>query len=170
MNAMKLLRRMGFLSESTRIELYPPFWVMRIKVLELSRDWRTVRIRLPLNILTRNTGGFMFGGCQATLADPIAALACSRVFKGYSVWTRALTLDFLHEGRTDLELRFAVDASQEEQIRAELAQTGRSTPIFEFGYYLADGTRCTTVHNTVAIRPRGYKKPKSEPAPGVHDL
>lgn len=164
MNAMKLLRRMRFLSESTRIELYPPFWVMRIKVLELSRDWRTVRIRLPLNVFTRNTGGVMFGGCQATLADPIAALACARVFKGYSVWTRALTLDFLREGRTDLVLHFTLDAAQEAQIRAELAQTQRSTPTFEFGYYLADGTCCTTVHNTVAIRPRGYKKAKTEPA------
>ena len=74
------------------------FVPMRIKVLEISDDWRTVRIRLPLNAMSRNPGGVMFGGYQAALADPIAALACARVFPGYSVWTRAMT-DFLRSRR-----------------------------------------------------------------------
>lgn len=160
MNIARLMRSVGFLSEVKRLELYPLFWVMRIKVMEISNDWKIVRIKLPLNRLTKNAGGFMFGGCQATLADPIAALSCARVFKGYSVWTRALALDFLQEGRTDLELRFTMSVEQEDKIRDELDRDGRSTPVFEFGYYLADGTRCTTVQNTVAIRPKGYKKPK----------
>ena len=55
---------------------------MRIKVLEIADDWRTVRILLPLNARSRNPGGVMFGGYQAALADPIAALACARVFPG----------------------------------------------------------------------------------------
>ena len=169
MNISILLRNLGWLSDRKRLELYPLFWIMRIRVAELSNDWRVVRIKLPLTGLTKNAGGFMFGGCQATLADPIAALSCARVFKGHSVWTRALALDFLHEGRTDLELRFAMDVEQEREIRDELDRTGRSTPIFEFGYYLADGTRCTTVRNTVAIRPKGYKKPGYQ-GPGVGDL
>ena len=32
--------------------------------------------------MSRNPGGVMFGGYQAALADPIAALACARVFPG----------------------------------------------------------------------------------------
>jgi acyl-coenzyme A thioesterase PaaI-like protein len=160
MNFSRILRQLGFMSEVKRLELYPLFWVMRVKVVELSHDWRVVRIKLPLNWLTKNSGGFMFGGCQATLADPIAALSCARVFKGFSVWTRALVLDFLQEGSTDLELRFTMSVKQEAQIRTELNRDNRSTPMFEFGYFLEDGTRCTTVQNTVAIRPKGYKKPR----------
>lgn len=143
------------------MELYPPWWLMRIKVLEISPDWRRVRIRLPLNVFSRNFGGTMFGGAQASLADPIAAIACARVLPGYSVWTRAMTLDFLHEGAGDLELRFSFDATLEAAIRAELAAEGRSTPRFEYGYYLTDGTCCTIVHNTVAIRAKGYRKPRT---------
>jgi len=48
----------------------------------------------------------MFGGFQASLADPIAALACARVFPDYSVRTRAMTIESEHGGSTDLELRF----------------------------------------------------------------
>jgi acyl-coenzyme A thioesterase PaaI-like protein len=155
---MRFIARARFLSERRRLELFPPFWLMRIKVLELSEDWRTVRIRLPLTMLARNGGGGMFGGFQAALADPIPALSCLRVFPGYAVWTRRLVLDFRSEGLTDLELRFRFDHALETNIREELAEKGRSTPEFEFAYYLADGRICTIVHNTVAIRPRGYRK------------
>ncbi len=160
MNLSRFIRRLTFLSDKKRLELFPPFWLMRIKVLEIADGGRVFRIRLPLTAISRNMGGFMFGGYQSSLADPIAAIACARVFPGYSVWTRALTLDFLHEGRGDLELRFNFDAQQEATIRQELAQRGRSTPRFEYGYYLDDGTLCTRIHNSVAIRPQGYKRKK----------
>ena len=153
------------LSDARMLELYPPFWFMRIKVLEMAREWRHVRIRLPLNAISRNPGGVMFGGFQAALADPIAALACARVFPGYSVWTRGLSVDFERGGSTDLELRFEFPAALEESIRAALVRDQRATPSFEYGFYLTDGTRCTRVINTVAIRPRGYRKATTPPAP-----
>lgn len=153
------------LSDARMLELYPPFWSMRIKVLEMDRDWRHVRIRLPLNAISRNPGGVMFGGFQAALADPIAALACARVFPGYSVWTRGLSVDFERGGSTDLELRFEFPAALEQSIRDTLAREQRATPSFEYGFYLTDGTRCTRIVNTVAIRPRGYRKATTPPAP-----
>lgn len=146
------------MSDAKRIEWFPPFWMMRIKVLELSEGWRNTRIKLPNNWISRNAGGGIFGGFQASLADPIAAMACVRVFPNYSVWTRRLTLDFQHEGNTDLELRFRFLPEQEDAIREELRTKGRSTPSFEYGFYLDDGSLCTVVHATIAIRPKGYSK------------
>lgn len=101
----------------------------------------------------------MFGGAIAALADPIPALACNRVYPGHTVWTRAMSLDFRREGRTDLELRFDLDPAQEAEIRAELARRGRSTPSFEFGFWDTAGRLCVQVKNTVAIRPDGYLPP-----------
>ncbi len=152
-------------SDARMLEWYPPFLWMRIKVLEMSNDWRTVRIRLPLNLISRNPGGVMFGGFQAALADPIAALACARVFPGYAAWTRSMSVEFDVGGRTDLELRFQFPPELEATIRADLARDGRATPQFEYGFFLTDGTRCTRILNTVAIRPRGYKKATTPPAP-----
>ncbi|MEZ5458626.1 MAG: DUF4442 domain-containing protein [Steroidobacteraceae bacterium] len=153
-----------WLSDARMLEWYPPFLWMRIRVVELAPDWRRVRIVLPLNTISRNPGGVMFGGFQAALADPIAALACARVFPGYSVWTRAMGVEFEHGGRTDLELRFDFAPAQEAQIRADLERDGRSTPTFEYGFHLVDGSRCTRVLNTVAIRPRGYVRATTPPA------
>jgi len=161
---MRLVVGSGLVSDARLLELYPPFIPMRIKVLEIAGQWRTVRIRLPLNARSRNPGGVMFGGYQAALADPIAALACARVFPGYSVWTRAMTISFDHGGNSDLEMRFSLTPAQEADIRIELQNEGRATPTFEYGYFRRDGVRCTVIRNTVAIRPRGYKRATSPPA------
>lgn len=141
---------------------YPPFRAMRVRVLELSDDWRRVRISLPL-ARNRNPGGGMFGGAMACLADPIAALACNRRFPGHRVWTRELTLDFIREGRSDMQLRFEFGLEQAASIAAELANRGRATPSFEYGFYDDRDRRCVTVHCRVAIRPGDYR-PAGGPA------
>ena len=128
---------------------------MRISVLELDDEWRQARILLPL-ARNSNPAGGMFGGAMACLADPIAALSCSRVFPGYSVWTRELSVDFLSEGRSDLELRYALDPALEEEIRQQLAEFGRATPAFEYGFFDTYGRLCAKVRCRVAIRPAGY--------------
>lgn len=163
---MHWIRRKGWISERRALELYPPFFLMRIDVLEISDDWRRVRIRLPLNALSRNPGGVMFGGYQAALADPVAALACANLFPGYDVWTRAMTVDFRKGGATDLELRFDFPEDMESAIAEELERRGRATPTFEYGFHLADGTLCTAISNTVAIRPKGYKGATTPPVAG----
>lgn len=164
MGLLRFISNLKFLPEGRRLEFYPPFFMMRAKVLEISDSWRRVRIRLPLNSISRNPGGVMFGGYQACLADPIAAIACSRVFPGHSVWTRAMTVDFQKGGSTDLELRFLMLPEQEAAIARELAEKGRATPTFEYGFYLTDGSLCTLIRNTVAIRPKGYRKATTPPA------
>ncbi len=168
MNFSRWLRHLGFLSPQRRLQWFLPFWLMRVKVLELADEGRRMRFRLPLNAVSRNMGGSMFGGYQASLADPVAAIACARLFPGYAVWTRALEVDFRREGTTDLELRFTFDPALESRIREELAERGRSTPTFELTYHLADGSVCSVVRNTVAIRARagrdGAYTPRSTPA------
>jgi acyl-coenzyme A thioesterase PaaI-like protein len=158
------MARSKILSDARLLELYPPFVPMRIKVLEISDNWRAVRILLPLNARSRNPGGVMFGGWQAALADPVAALACARVFPGYSVWTRAMTISFDHGGNSDLEMRFSLTPEQEQVVRMELERDGRSTPTFEYAYVRKDGVRCTLIRNTVAIRPKGYRRATTPPA------
>lgn len=161
MNALKILRAMRFLSSRKRLEWFPPFFMMRVKVLELADDWSTVRLLLPLNGFSKNMGGCMFGGYQASLADPVAALACAKRYPGHEVWTRMMAIDFVAEGNSDLELRFEFNPQIHEKIRAELAERGRSTPKFEYGFYRQDGVLCSRVSNTVAIRPKGYVAPST---------
>jgi len=144
-------------SPAQRLCCNPALRPLCIRVSELSPDWRRVRITLPLAGRNLNPGGSMFGGAIAALADPIAALACARVVDGCAVWTRAMTVDFRREGRSDLELRFDFDPTLESEIRGELQRRGRATPTFEYAFYDTQDRLCALVRNTVAIRPADYQ-------------
>ena len=156
MNFLRLMSKLRFLSPKQRLEWYPPYFLMRIKVLELTKDWSVARIKLPLNAVSKNMGDAMFGGYQASLADSVAALACVKRFPKYDVWTRSLTIDFVRPGNSDLELRFEFDDDLYQQISSDLQQNGRCNPVFHYGLYRSDGEMCTKVTATIAIRPENY--------------
>ena len=158
MNLRRFIWNTALISDKNRIEWFPAFLLMRIKVLDLHPDWRHIKILLPHSWIATNIGGSLFGGFQACLADPIAAMACMKLFPGYAIWTRSLQLDFREQGLSDLELHFDISPKIEQKIRDDLANKGRSTPIFEYGYYQTDGSLCTFIQASVAIRPAGYKK------------
>ncbi|MEJ2114678.1 MAG: PaaI family thioesterase [Gammaproteobacteria bacterium] len=141
-----------------RLENFEPYKMMQVKILELTLDWRTIKLLLPLSKAATNHQGTMFGGFMASLADPVAALACGKLFPGYAAWTRKLTIDFLRAGTTDLELRFDFPPELEPVIKKELEVKGRSTPTFKYSYHLKDGSQCAEVECVVAIRPQGYMK------------
>ena len=132
--------------------------MMQVKILELSPDWRKIRLHLPLSKAATNHQGTMFGGFIASLADPIAALSCGKLFPEYAAWTRKLKIDFVRAGTTDLELRFNFPQELEPIIEKELKEKNRSTPTFKYAYYLNDGKLCASVKCTVALRPKGYMK------------
>jgi len=153
---MNMLSKLDFISDRRRFELYPPYFLMRVKVIELATDWSMVRIHLPLNWVSANAAGNMFGGYQACLADPIPALACLKRFPCYRVATKKLELDFIRGGNSSLTLHFDFDTETERAIGQDLNKHGRSTPCFTMTFVREDGQVCTRIKNTVAIRPKGY--------------
>ncbi|MDX8404523.1 MAG: PaaI family thioesterase [Mariprofundus sp.] len=159
---LKLLGKLRFLSAKRRFELYPPFFFMRVKVVELADDWSSARFRLPLNWVSANIAGNMYGGYQASLADPIPAIACIHHFPGYRVATKKLEIDFIRTGSSDLILHFDFPPETLAAITQELERHGRATPCFDLHYTRADGKVCTRIKNTIAIRPAGYLAPHEE--------
>lgn len=141
-----------------RLENFEPFKMMQVQILELTPDWKSIKLLLPLSEASTNHQGTMFGGFMASLADPVAALSCGKQFPGYAAWTRKLTVDFLRAGTGDLELHFKFPDEQLPIIKQELEESNRSTPGFTYAYFLKDGTLCAEVSCTVAIRPQGYMK------------
>lgn len=152
----RILTKLGFLSDAKRFAWYPPFWMMRPKIIEQAEDWTRVRIKLPLTWASKNAAGNMFGGSQANLADPVPAIACVKNFPGYRVATKHLELEFLRVGNSDLILHFDLSPAQIKQIKSELNEHHRANPCFEMTYVREDGQVCTKIRNTIAIRPEGY--------------
>ena len=81
MRIPEFLRRR--LSPAQRLAWYPPFRAMRIRVLELSEDWRRVRLLLPLR-RNRNPGGSLFRDLD-TIATAFSWACCSTTTSGPGV-------------------------------------------------------------------------------------
>ncbi len=141
-----------------RFESFEPFKMMQVKIIELSPNWRTVKLLLPLTKVGMNYQGTMFGGFIGALADPIAAFACGKIFTNYAAWTRKLNIDFIRAGTTDLELRFEFPPELEVVIENELREKNRSSPTFKYAYFLDNGLVCAEIECVVALRPQGYRK------------
>ena len=93
--------------------------------------------------------GVQAGTCLLVVDDPeMAFIACLHRLYPQKVSSGTLS------AKAD------IDPALEARIREELRAKGRSTPVFEFGFYRADGVLCTHVTNTVAIRPKGYNAQK----------
>ncbi len=159
MSHINLISKLSFLSDKRRFSLFMPFLLMRASLEEHNEDWSKVRVRLPLTWMSKNAAGNMFGGFQASLADPIPAMVCLKKFPNYRIATKKLEIDFIRVGNSDLTLHFDFDPGQEQHIREELEQHGRATPCFDMVYIRADGKICSKIKNTVAIRPLGYVSP-----------
>lgn len=141
------------LSAAQRLEAFPPFHNMGIKVLDFVADWQIVRLLLPFTSQNKNPGGTMFGGAIASLADPIAALACVYRFPGYAVWTKSLTVDFVKPGSSDLQLLFEFPSSASAEISDKLAKNSAADHTFYYGLYLNDSSLCARISCVVALRP-----------------
>ena len=149
---IRLINSIKWFSLEKKLPLYPPFILMGVKIINIQQQPIQLRLKLPLNWRSRNSGGSLFGGFQAAIADPIAPIACLMAFPKYHVWTRHLSIDFQHIGNSDLELRFEMQEEQRLFIQSELDIKGRSTPTFKYGLYRDDGLCCSIINCTVAIR------------------
>ena len=61
MTLRDIVSRIPFISGAKRLELHPPFWLMRISVTKLSKDWRSIQIKLPQTAISMNNYGGGFG-------------------------------------------------------------------------------------------------------------
>src|SRR5690242_2465947 len=95
---VKLSRWRRF-SDARLLEWYPPFLFMGVKVTEVARDYRKIRVEKPLRWYGKNMYGSMFGGFLAAVTDPLPALMCQRIFPGCQGWTKSHYVDFLKPAR-----------------------------------------------------------------------
>ncbi len=123
---------MGVLTDRRLLELYPPFFFMGAKVLDVSKDYRWIDVYLPLRWYGRNMHGTMFGGWLSAVSDPLPALLCAKAFPDVVVWTKSHCVDFKRPARSGVHLRVEMNDVLHAQIMKDLETQGRSSPVFEY--------------------------------------
>ena len=119
----------------------------------IASDWRETRIRLPLNIQTRNYVGTIFGGSIYGAVDPFYMIMLIRnLGKDYIVWDKAATIRFKKPGRATLYARFALDEAELEAIRAELRSARSIDRVYRVDLTDAQGVVYAEIDKVIYIR------------------
>jgi acyl-coenzyme A thioesterase PaaI-like protein len=139
--------------------LFPAYRGTGGVVTYIAADWREVRVRLPLNLFTRNYVGTIYGGSIYGAIDPIYMLMLiQNLGKAYIVWDKAADIRFKKPGRATLYATFKIDQAELDAIRAAL-ETERSMDRV-YLVELADktGLVCATVEKTIYVRRASAKE------------
>jgi acyl-coenzyme A thioesterase PaaI-like protein len=133
--------------------LFPAYVCTGARIVYIGRDWREVRIELPLGLRTRNYVGTIFGGSMYAAVDPIYMIMLMKLLgPGYVVWDRAAKIEFLRPGRATLHATFRVDPAVDEEIRAALAHERSVDRVFHVQLADGEGNVCARVEKTIYVR------------------
>ncbi|MCB0707337.1 MAG: DUF4442 domain-containing protein [Saprospiraceae bacterium] len=93
------------------------------RLLEVSDDFRLVKIKLPLNYKTRNYVGTIYGGHMYSCADGIYMVQLINILgKNYVVWDKSATIRFKRPGDKTLYAEFLITDELLQKIEDDIKQ------------------------------------------------
>lgn len=143
-----------------RFNRYPAYRQSGARVTHIGEDFREITVKLPLNRLTRNLHGTIYGGAMYAAVDPLhAVLVAYHLGPDYHVWMKSAQIDFKRPGRGDLFATARISQHDIDEIRAALAHTSKLDRVFKLT--LADASGSVSAHFvlTIHIKRRGKHEP-----------
>ncbi len=140
---------------------FPAYRGTGARITYIARDWREVRIRLPLNWRTRNYVGTIFGGSMYGAVDPIYMMMLIRILgPEYTVWDKAASISFIKPGKRTLYASFRLSDQEIDLIRTATLRNPSIERVYRVALADAENVVYATVEKTVYIRKKqdGEKK------------
>ena len=140
--------------------LWLPFLFAGIRVLEISDDWSTARVRLRRYRFNRNFVGTHFGGSLFAMTDPFwMIMLIHQLGTDYLVWDQAATIDFVKATREDVFADFVLQDSEVDEIRAATANGQKHLRWFEIEIKTANNELIARSRKQVYVRLKQSRRP-----------
>jgi acyl-coenzyme A thioesterase PaaI-like protein len=151
-----LRRQMGAAMQrhlSVFLRVYPPYVGAGVRVVEMSDDYRTITVEMPLKWFNKNYVGTHFGGSLYSMCDPFFMLILVKnLGSDYIVWDKAATIRFRKPGRGTMRAHFHLTSAQIEEIRQTADSRSRVEPEFCVDVIDSEGEVVAEVKKTLYIR------------------
>ncbi len=135
------------------LNIWPPFFFSGISILEISKDFRHVKVRLKKKMLTSNYVGTLFGGSLFAMTDPFyMVMVMKNLGSGYIVWDKQSEIDYISPGKSTVYAEFNIWDTDLEEIKREVANSGKYLKWFEVDINSSDGTLVAKVKKQIYIR------------------
>lgn len=97
--------------------LWPPYLGAGIRIINISPDYRYVKVCLKRSWYNANYVGTQFGGSIYAMTDPFYMLMImNNLGRDYIVWDKAAQIEFLKPGKTRLFAEFKMSTELLEEI------------------------------------------------------
>ena len=134
---------------------FPAYRGSGARVTYIAADFREVRIKLPLSWRSRNYVGTIFGGALYASVDPIYMIMLIKLLgKDYEVWDKAAAIRFRKPGRSTLRATFRLDDGELDQIKRDVAVSGRTERTYTVELKDGEGNVCMSCDKLLTIRAR----------------
>jgi acyl-coenzyme A thioesterase PaaI-like protein len=135
------------------LNIWPPFLFSGISILEISKDFRHAQVRLKKKMLTSNYVGTLFGGSLFAMTDPFyMVMVMKNLGKDYIVWDKRSEIEYVSPGKSTVYAEFHLWDEQLEEIKREVAATGKYLKWFEVEIKSADETVVAIVKKQIYVR------------------
>lgn len=133
-----------------KFNFFPAYRRTGARITYIASDWREVRIKLPLNLWTRNYVGTIFGGSMYGAVDPVYMVMFIKLLgPEYIVWDKAAVIRFKSPGRSTLRAEFRIADRELEIIREELRTKDNIDRVYQVELRDAAGDICAVVEKKI---------------------
>jgi hypothetical protein len=137
---------------------FPAYCGTGARIAYIARDWREVRIKLPLNWRTRNYVGTIYGGSMYGAVDPIYMLMLIKVLgPEYVVWDKAASIRFKKPGTSTLFAKFVITDEEISAIQTALTAAPSVERIYLVELVDTEGVVHASIEKMVYIRKKEMK-------------
>ena len=138
------------------INLWPPFLGAGIRIQHIAPDMKAVDVEMKLRFWNANYVGTHFGGSLFAMTDAMYMLMLLHVLgRGYYVWDKQASIDYLKPGRGIVTARFRLEDAALADILAHTATGEKYLPQFPVDITDQQGDVVARVLRTLYIK----KKP-----------
>ena len=141
------------------MNLWPPFLFSGISLTRVSEDYREAEVQLRKRWFNQNYVGVHFGGSLFAMTDACYMVMLVKILgKGYYVWDRRATIDYVKPGRGTVTARFAVTDERLKEILDRTASGEKYLPEFTVEITDAGGDVVARVMKTLYVRRKPPKQ------------
>ena len=132
---------------------WPPFLFAGIRILEIAPDYRYAKVKLKKKILTTNYVGTLFGGSLFAMTDPFyMVMILKNLGKDYIVWDKRSEIEYVSPGTATVFAEFHLWDAELDEIKAEVAASGKYLKWFEVELKTAEGVLVAIVKKQIYFR------------------
>ena len=136
-----------------KVNIYPPYLGMAIRVRSCSEDFTRFEVELRSRWYNRNLFGTHFGGSLYAMSDPFYVFILTmNLGKNYIVWDKSAGIEFLKPAKGTILGIFEIDTARIEEIRREVTTLGKNTYHFEATLRDEQGVAVARVSKEVYVR------------------